>query len=607
MVNPVDIAIVTIIEDEYMAILDVLENTKRDHGSRDFPNTFAWRYGYIPAMGQQGQYRIVVALAGKPGQSSGSMAVIQTARRWQPRHILLVGIAGGLPLENLAKGDVVISTVIWDYEYGKAESVFLPRHDFTYQVDGSLVRNAVACSLTSDWRKKLASSPDGYLLPKVIPGPIASGNKVVDEITDEFFGQVQKAWPKLQAIEMEGAGAAAAVQTIQEDGKSLGFLMIRGISDMPSYGYNHSNKSNQNSETRHLWKKYAATVAAHFTTSLISTNWPYPPQQSSLTKVKDRKNISSRQSTTSLKIKQPSTPFYSKKSQQAILVATFDGHADEITSISVDPISQVFASSSKDHTVRYWSLNKGFLKAFEYPGPVNCVKYSKDGTCVAVGYLDEVSIHWMQKEEQVGHQFEHHSVRTVDFSYDKKLIVTGGGSIEGTIRLWHFSDKILKQSIYNRSIVYSTVFSPNDQTVASASGDQTVRLWRVKDGKLLRTINHDAMITGVVFVSNGNSLITGSTDGKIRRWRVIDGMLVWILEGRNNSVHDIAIAPDEKIGASAEIEQSTNLVKLWQIDNGSLIMVSEQKTAVNTIAFSADGRILVTGGKDGTIRLWNIA
>ncbi|MEW6208250.1 MAG: hypothetical protein AB1631_07775 [Acidobacteriota bacterium] len=274
--NEADIAVITILEEEYEAVLEALGSTTRDPGRSESPNTHAWRMGYIPASSHQGMYRVVVAFAGRPGPNAGNVAVTRTIGRWHPRHVLLVGIAGGLPIEDLKKGDVVVSTVIWDYEYGKAEQVFIPRHDFTYQVDGSLVRNALACALTSDWWKGLNADPDGQCHPKVIAGPIASGSKVIDEITEEFFGQVQRAWPKLQAIEMEGAGAAAAIQSAQEEGRSVGFLMVRGISDMPDYGRPHS--AAQNSAIRGRWKEHAATVAARFAVSLIATNWPYPAE-----------------------------------------------------------------------------------------------------------------------------------------------------------------------------------------------------------------------------------------------------------------------------------------------------------------------------------------
>ena len=42
---PVDVAIITILDEEYKAVLNRLENHKRDNGTSDSPNVFAWELG----------------------------------------------------------------------------------------------------------------------------------------------------------------------------------------------------------------------------------------------------------------------------------------------------------------------------------------------------------------------------------------------------------------------------------------------------------------------------------------------------------------------------------------------------------------------------------
>ena len=71
-------------------------------------------------------------------------AVSATYARYKPQYVLIVGIAGGFPQDGLAKGDVAISGVIYDYEYGKVATDFQPRMDFTYQPDQTLLTSAVS-------------------------------------------------------------------------------------------------------------------------------------------------------------------------------------------------------------------------------------------------------------------------------------------------------------------------------------------------------------------------------------------------------------------------------------------------------------------------------
>jgi nucleoside phosphorylase len=79
------------------------------------------------------------------------------------------------------------------------------------------------------WRE--ADNPDRR--PRTRTGIVASGDKVIDDPDAAFFAAVRKQWPKVLAVEMEGAGVGAAVHDAQAERKPVGFLIVRGISDMP--------------------------------------------------------------------------------------------------------------------------------------------------------------------------------------------------------------------------------------------------------------------------------------------------------------------------------------------------------------------------------------
>ncbi|MFO0850785.1 MAG: hypothetical protein U0871_19845 [Gemmataceae bacterium] len=282
-----DIAIVTVIPEEYSAVISRLGQegceVRHDPGSAKQPNQYGWVTGELTD--QIGRpYLVVVAAAISPGPTQMANAIAATLARFRPRHVLLVGIAGGFPLDGQGRGDVAISSVIYDYEYGKVADEFHPRHDFTYQIDGALLRSAVTLhARDSEW-----ADLDGHLRPeaagrpKLLPGVIASGSKVVDNADNAFFASVHASWPKILAVEMEGAGAVATVNTAISGGQQVGFLMIRGISDMPKGGVGGeplptTGSPEGNKAERDTWKKYAAAVAANFTVHWIKRGWPVPP------------------------------------------------------------------------------------------------------------------------------------------------------------------------------------------------------------------------------------------------------------------------------------------------------------------------------------------
>lgn len=276
----VDIAIITVIREEYQALRRLIETPTLASGRAGQPNRYAWEWGTIHSPRYKAPYVVATAFAGAAGTNNGTLATLKTIERWKPRYVLVVGIAGGLPQQDLRKGDVVVSTHIYGYEYGKIEKEFHPRPDQTYQVDGALVTAAVAFAVRQpQWHSSaLVAPPEPETEPKVVAGPVASGDKVVDDIGNPFFEAVLRAWPKLQAVEMEGAGAAAAIKSAQEDGHPVGFMMLRGVSDMPRAPDAPELSPGAQTRERDAWKRYAAAVAATFAVSLIRHAWPVEPE-----------------------------------------------------------------------------------------------------------------------------------------------------------------------------------------------------------------------------------------------------------------------------------------------------------------------------------------
>lgn len=120
------------------------------------------------------------------------------------------------------------------------------------------------------------------LTPEIFVGPVASGDKVVDDRTDAFFRSVLKSRPKLMAVEMEGAGVAAAIQDARELSRPVGFAMIRGISDIPADGTSARERDlarSQQTDMRDAWKERAAAAAAACAVQLVRLAWPQPPRE----------------------------------------------------------------------------------------------------------------------------------------------------------------------------------------------------------------------------------------------------------------------------------------------------------------------------------------
>jgi nucleoside phosphorylase len=129
--------------------------------------------------------------------------------------------------------------------------------------------------LSDDWRKFINVEPPNKCTPKVVTGEIASGDKVVDDPTNVFFSEVRRAWSKTRAVEMEGAGVGLAIEQAHAKGIKIGFMMIRGISDLPR---SKNIDKIRGSAERENWKQFAAHTAAAFTLGFVASGLPIPPR-----------------------------------------------------------------------------------------------------------------------------------------------------------------------------------------------------------------------------------------------------------------------------------------------------------------------------------------
>lgn len=195
-------------------------------------------------------------------------------------------------------------------------------------------------------------------------------------------------------------------------------------------------------------------------------------------------------------------------------------------------------------------------------------------------------------------------VFSVSISPDGKRLLAGGGS--GQIRLWDISSG--KEVCQFDGIEGATVvaFAPDGSMLVTEGSVRTV-LWDAHSLMEIRDLERPETDVGrVVFSPDGQLLAGGFADGVCRVWSVNTGKLIHSLNCRGDDVVGVAWSANGRRIATATY--ATASIRIWDAQTGGeeFHATDTEAKALHDIAFSRDGRYVITAGADGTARKWSI-
>ena len=297
-------------------------------------------------------------------------------------------------------------------------------------------------------------------------------------------------------------------------------------------------------------------------------------------------------------------------------IKTLKGHTDTISSISFSKDGTLVATGGMDGCVKVWNPADGScIQSLEGPGEaIEWVRWHPRGNVILAGSADFTAWMWLAATGACMQVFTGHAgpVTCGGFTADGKLIVTGGGEGDASLRIWDPKSGECKHVVqgghYHEVGLTCLALSPDSNLAVSGSEDGTLKVVALETGRIVNNLTgHDEgeSIEASGFV-NGLPhavLATAGLDGKLILWDVTSGTARATCQ-HPDGLTRLAVHPSQPLVFTACLD---GVVRCWDARTGACVHTWRgAHDAVQDLAVSPDGNMVLSGSEDGLARVFSL-
>jgi WD40 repeat protein len=241
--------------------------------------------------------------------------------------------------------------------------------------------------------------------------------------------------------------------------------------------------------------------------------------------------------------------------------------------------------------------------------PIRCVAYSPDGrTLAAAGNSGDVGLWDVATGQLPKSNPGHGEVEALTYSPDGEVLVVGTAG--GHLHLWNRQGEAARK-VAHEGGVRCLAHAPDRLAVVTAGWDRKLSLWEyISENKKLRkprpfAADLTGAVTALAYRPDGSGLVAATWEGSVHLLDPATGKVraSWEID---EPIQTLAFSADGRLLALAE--QPGN-ISLWHFGDSDgaptyLTDLTEHDWVVLGLAFTPDGR---RGAADGLVRIWDVA
>eukprot|EP00792_Barthelona_sp_PAP020_P006736 TRINITY_DN3068_c10_g1_i1.p1 TRINITY_DN3068_c10_g1~~TRINITY_DN3068_c10_g1_i1.p1 ORF type:complete len:405 (-),score=96.33 TRINITY_DN3068_c10_g1_i1:943-2157(-) len=190
----------------------------------------------------------------------------------------------------------------------------------------------------------------------------------------------------------------------------------------------------------------------------------------------------------------------------------------------------------------------------------------------------------------------------IEYSVDGKLLVIGGNS--GDVQVINAGTNRLNRTLTDHTHwVLCIAFSSDGQKLATCSFDHSIVVYNLPDFSIFNRLLTNASIFGICFSNCSNYVYSCDNEGTLKKWDINNCMVVLEKIIHSNSVWRIKLSKDSRHLLTCSDDKTVKLVDPCHF---SVIRSFDHDGSVRAIEFHPTKRIIAAGDELNKVKLWNI-
>ena len=263
----------------------------------------------------------------------------------------------------------------------------------------------------------------------------------------------------------------------------------------------------------------------------------------------------------------------------------------------------------------------------QFPAEVTSVIFSPKGDSIAIRYESNQTIIIRDFDTRSQTTFDNEPIIGIFNNSPTPIAISPNGEYLATavtkleqlrdqniVKLWSIrggkksAKEIGGHKLANLGRVLAVAFTPDSQMLLSGGKDQTIFFWDVKSGGQWGDpikLNREIRAIAVSPDTDRAMFAIGNDQGRIELWNWNSRQQItsFVAHPRNSSINSLAFSPDGQILVSGGDDC---MVNIWYVYRNESPKIGQHAGKVRTVAFSPDGKLVASGDDSGLIKVWDV-